>query len=270
MGTFDRGCNRKRLVQDFVSDIGFLRGAWANIGKVAVSFALLSLSVTGAGNLTHVRHGVEVGLLVGIGGGPSFRSLDLGPLDAVVQELPVLEKELVVVSALVNSLGQAGESVCGVCDKRKYVRKIVHELYIKLYRLKRLTQIELPQEAGVLHLAKVHGQNVGLEQIDVLHLERPSVGLEANDLAEHLAVGDSRQLPVLTGIGARCIIEHYVQLEREEGGSASTVDVRGCFFAVGRLRGGFRWGGLAVVVVIVRHELANISVGRDLAGKFDL
>ena len=31
-----------------------------------------------------------------------------------------------------------------------------------------------------------------------------------------------------------------------------------------------RWGDLAVVVVVVRHELANIAVGRNLAGRFDL
>ena len=102
------GISRKRLVKDFVVDIGILRGALVDIGKDGSTL----LFVPWAGNLTHVRHGVEVGLLVGIGGGSSFRSLDLGPLDAVDQELPVLEEAFMVVSTLVNSLGQAGESVC--------------------------------------------------------------------------------------------------------------------------------------------------------------
>ena len=108
MGTSDDGCHRKRLVQDFVGDIGFLRGASIDIEKV--NFTLIFLPW--AGNLIHVRHGVEIGLLIGIGGGSSFRSLDLGPLDAVDQALPVLEEEFMVVCTLVNSLGQAGESVC--------------------------------------------------------------------------------------------------------------------------------------------------------------
>ena len=75
---------------------------------------------------------------------------------------------------------------------------------------------------------------MGLEQIDVLHLERPSVGLEANDLAEDLAVLISGQFPVPAGIGAHGIVEQYVQLEGKEGGGSSPVDVHGCFFAVRR------------------------------------
>lgn len=75
---------------------------------------------------------------------------------------------------------------------------------------------------------------MGLEQIDVLHLERPSVGLEANDLAEDLAVRNTGQLPVPTGVGAHGIVEQYVQLEGEEGGGSSPVNVHGCFFAVRR------------------------------------
>ena len=85
MGISDDGCHR-RLV---------------DIGKDGSTL----LSVPWAGNLTHVRQGVKVGLQLGIGGGSSFRSIDLGPLDAVDQALPVLEEEFMVVSALVNSLG---------------------------------------------------------------------------------------------------------------------------------------------------------------------
>ena len=135
---------------------------------------------------------------------------------------------------------------------------------------KKLTQIELPQKAGILHLAKVHRQNIFLEQIQILHLEGTAVRLEANDLAENLTTGHARQLPITGRVGRHGIVQHSVQLEREEGGGPSSGDEyrRGgllCGCAIGRGR-----GHLGVVVVVVLDELADVAVFRDLALQLDL
>ena len=136
----------------------------------------------------------------------------------------------------------------------------------------KLTQIELPQKAGILHLAKVHRQHAFLEERDVVDLEGTAVGLEANDLTENLPIGHPWQLSITVGVGRHGIVQHPVQLEGEEGGRASSShEYRGGLLLLRIAIAGGRGGrDLGVVVVVVLDELPDVAMGCDLAVQLDL